>query len=265
MENVITSKSNEKAKFIKALNDKKGRIKNNCFYLEGIKVVNEVLDKKQAINLKFIACSKEILEKVNGGNNILERLKNYRNLEVIYFSKEVFESLTDTKTPQGILAVIEIPKYDRINDKGNILILDKIQDAGNIGTIIRSADAFGIDTIVCTKGTADCYSPKVLRSTMGSILREKIIYLDDYDINEIKNIGYTIVGTVLDDKSISLENLKISKKMAFVMGNEANGISNEVKKLCDIFVKIPMTENAESLNVAVAASIILYKQFEKNE
>lgn len=261
MENVITSKSNEKAKFIKSLNDKKGRIKNNCFYLEGIKVVNEVLDKKEAINFKFIACSKEILENVNGGNNILERLKKYRNLEVIYFSKEVFESLTDTKTPQGILAVIEIPKYDKINDKRNILILDKIQDAGNIGTIIRSADAFGIDTIVCTKGTADCYSPKVLRSTMGSILREKIIYLDN--INEIKNIGYTIVGTVLDDKSITLENLKISKKMAFVMGNEANGISNEVKKLCDIFVKIPMTGNAESLNVAVATSIILYKQFEK--
>lgn len=263
MENVITSKSNEKAKFIKSLNDKKGRIKNNCFYLEGIKVVNEVLDKKEAINLKFIACSKEILENVNGGNNILERLKNYRNLEVIYFSKEVFESLTDTKTPQGILAVIEIPKYDKINDKGNILILDKIQDTGNIGTIIRSADAFGIDTIVCTKGTVDCYSPKVLRSTMGSILREKIIYLDN--INEIKNIGYTIVGTVLDDKSISLENLKISKKMAFVMGNEANGISDEIKNLCDIFVKIPMTGNAESLNVAVATSIILYKQFEKNE
>ena len=90
MENIITSKSNEKAKFIKSLNDKKGRIKNNCFYLEGIKVVNEVLDKKEAINLKFIACSKEILENVNGGNNILERLKKYRNLEVIYFSKEVF-------------------------------------------------------------------------------------------------------------------------------------------------------------------------------
>lgn len=263
MVNVITSKSNEKAKVIKSLNDKKGRIKNNCFYLEGIKVVNEVLDKKEAINIKFIACSKEILENVNGGNNILERLKNYINLEVIYFSKEVFEILTDTKTPQGILAVIEIPKYDKINSKGNILILDKIQDAGNIGTIIRSADAFGIDTIVCTKGTVDCYSPKVLRSTMGSILREKIIYLDD--IHEIKNIGYMIVGTVLDDKSISLENLKISKKMAFVMGNEANGISDEIKNLCDVFVKIPMTGNAESLNVAVATSIILYKQFEKNE
>ena len=165
----------------------------------------------------------------------------------------------------GYIYHIKDDFFDKINDKGNILILDKIQDTGNIGTIIRSADAFGIDTIVCTKGTVDCYSPKVLRSTMGSILREKIIYLDDDDINEIKNIGYTIVGTVLDDKSISLENLKISKKMAFIVGNEANGISDEIKNLCDIFVKIPMTGNAESLNVAVATSIILYKQFEKNE
>ena len=261
MNTVITSKSNEKAKFIKSLNDKKGRKKNNAFYLEGIKVVNEVLDRKEAINILFIACSKEILENVNGGNNILERLKNFKGIEFIYFSKEVFESLTDTKTPQGILSVIEIQKYENINDEGNILVLDKVQDAGNMGTIIRSADAFGINTIVCTRGTVDVYSPKVLRSTMGSILREKIIYLDD--INRLKENEYTLVGAVLDEKSISLENLKISKKMAFVIGNEANGLSDEIKKECDIFVKIPMTGNAESLNVAVATSIILYKQFEK--
>ena len=261
MNTVITSKSNEKAKYIKSLNDKKGRQKNNAFYLEGIKVVNEVLDRKEAINILFIACSKEILENVNGGNNILERLKNHKDIEIIYFSKEVFESLTDTKTPQGILAVLEIPNYDKINEEENILVLDKVQDAGNMGTIIRSADAFGIKTIVCTKGTVDVYSQKVLRSTMGSILREKIIYLDDISI--LKEKGYTLVGTVLDEKSISLENLKISKKMAFIMGNEANGISKEIKKLCDIFVKIPMTGNAESLNVAVATSIILYKQFKK--
>lgn len=261
MNTVITSKSNEKAKFIKSLNDKKGRQKNNAFYLEGIKVVNEVLDKKEAINKMFIACSKEILENVNGGNEILKRLEKYKNLDVINFSKEVFENLTDTKTPQGILAVLEIPKYDKVSEDSNILILDKVQDAGNMGTIIRSADAFGIKTIVCTKGTVDVYSPKVLRSTMGSILREEIIYLDD--INRLKENGYTLVGAVLDEKSISLENLKISKKMAFVMGNEANGLSDEIKKECDIFVKIPMTGNAESLNVAVATSIILYKQFEK--
>lgn len=263
MNTVITSKSNEKAKYIKSLNDKKGRQENNCFYLEGIKVVNEVLDRKEAINILFIACSKEILENVNGGNNIIKRLESYKDIEIIYFSKEVFETLTDTKTPQGILAVLKIPKYDKTNEDGNILVLDRIQDAGNMGTIIRSADAFGIKNIICTKGTVDAYSPKVLRSTMGSILRENIVYLDDLKI--LKKIGYTIIGTVLNEKSISLENLKKSKKMAFVMGNEANGISDEIKKLCDVFVKIPMSGNAESLNVAVATAIILYKQFEKNE
>ena len=229
MENVITSKSNEKAKYIKSLNDKKGRQKEKAFYLEGVKVVNEVLDKRQAINLKFIACSKEILQNVNGGDKILKRIENKKNVFV---------------------------------DKGkNVLILDKIQDAGNIGTIIRTADAFGIDTVICTKGTVDIYSQKVLRSTMGSILREKIIYTDD--ISFLKEKGYKLIGTVLDEKSISLEKFDFSKKCAFVMGNEANGISDEIKSICNEFVKIPMTGNAESLNVAVATSIILYSAYKK--
>ena len=186
MENVITSKSNEKAKYIKSLNDKKGRQKEKAFYLEGVKVVNEVLDKRQAINLKFIACSKEILQNVNGGDKILKRIENKKN--VIYFSQEVFESISDTKTPQGILAVIGIPENEFVDKGKNVLILDKIQDAGNIGTIIRTADAFGIDTVICTKGTVDIYSQKVLRSTMGSILREKIIYTED--ISFLKEKGY---------------------------------------------------------------------------
>lgn len=259
MENVITSKSNEKAKYIKSLNDKKGRQKEKAFYLEGVKVVNEVLDKRQAINLKFIACSKEILQNVNGGDKILKRIENKKN--VIYFSQEVFKSISDTKTPQGILAVIGIPENEFVDKGKNVLILDKIQDAGNIGTIIRTADAFGIDTIICTKGTVDVYSQKVLRSTMGSILREKIIYTDD--ISFLKEKGYKLIGTVLDEKSISLEKFDFSKKCAFVMGNEANGISDEIKSICNEFVKIPMTGNAESLNVAVATSIILYSAYKK--
>ncbi len=261
MNEIITSKSNEKAKFIKSLNEKKGRRINNCFYLEGIKVVNEVLDCKKAIDIMFIACSKEILKKLNGGDNILKRLDNILNIEVVEFSKNVFENITDTKTPQGILAVLKIPKYEENFGNENILILDKVQDAGNIGTIIRTADAFGIKNIICTNGTVDAYSPKVVRSTMGSILREKIFYLDD--INKLKEMGYTIVGSVLDDKSIPLKNLKITKKMAFVMGNESNGISEKIKKICDIFVKIPINDSVESLNVAIATAIILYKNFEK--
>ena len=253
---VITSKSNEKAKFIRSLNDKKGRQKNGCFYLEGIKVVNEVIERRGAINLRFIAYSEEILINVNGGKEILNKIKKIQNK--ISFSKDVFNTLTDTKTPQGILAVLEV-----LNDE-NILVLDKVQDLGNLGTIIRSADAFGIKQIICTSGTADVYSPKVLRSTMGSILREKITYIDNLQkLEELKKYGFAIVGTTLNEKSISIEKFDFSKKSIFVMGNEANGISKEIEKICDYFIKIPMTGNAESLNVGVATSIILYKQFKK--
>ena len=116
---VITSKSNEKAKFIRSLNDKKGRKKNGCFYLEGIKVVNEVIERKRAINLRFIAYSEEILINVNGGKEILNKIKKIQNK--ISFSKDVFNTLTDTKTPQGILAVLEFkndtPKVMRIRQE----------------------------------------------------------------------------------------------------------------------------------------------------
>lgn len=256
---VITSKSNEKAKFIRSLNDKKGRQKNGCFYLEGIKVVNEVIERRGAINLRFIAYSEEILINVNGGKEILKKIQNK-----ISFSKDVFNTLTDTKTPQGILAVLEFTNELEVLNDENILVLDKVQDLGNLGTIIRSADAFGIKQIICTSGTADVYSPKVLRSTMGSILREKITYIDNLQkLEELKKYGFAIVGTTLNEKSISIEKFDFSKKSIFVMGNEANGISKEIEKICDYFIKIPMTGNAESLNVGVATSIILYKQFKK--
>lgn len=259
---VITSKSNEKAKFIRSLNDKKGRQKNGCFYLEGIKVVNEVIERRGAINLRFIAYSEEILINVNGGKGILNKIKKIQNK--ISFSKDVFNTLTDTKTPQGILAVLEFTNELEVLNDENILVLDKVQDLGNLGTIIRSADAFGIKQIICTSGTADVYSPKVLRSTMGSILREKITYIDNLQkVEELKKYGFAIVGTTLNEKSISIEKFDFSKKSIFVMGNEANGISKEIEKICDYFIKIPMTGNAESLNVGVATSIILYKQFKK--
>lgn len=264
MKQVITSKSNEKVKFIKSLNEKKGRQKNNCFYLEGIKVVNEVLDGIEAINIKFIAYSKEILQNTNGGNIILDKINRREDVLQLEFPKNIFEDLTDTKTPQGILAVLNKPQKNEISQEGNILVLDRIQDAGNLGTIIRTADAFGINQIICIDGTVDVYSPKVVRSTMGSILRTKTIYIEDLKkLNELKNFGYEIIGTTLDKKSVFLDEIDFSKKYIFIMGNEANGISDEIKQICDIFAKIPMTENAESLNVAVATSIILYKQFKK--
>lgn len=265
MNSMIISKSNEKVKFIKSLNDKKNRQKSKCFYLEGIKVISEVL-KSKAINLKFIAYSKELILNANGGNLLLRQI-NKLNEDIVYeFSKSVFESVVDTKAPQGVLAVLEIPNNIITNENENILLLDRVQDAGNLGTIIRSADAFNISQIICMNGTVDTYSPKVLRSTMGSILREKIIYFDNVKkIIELKKKGYIIVGTVLDENSILIENLNFQKKYIFIMGNEANGISKELRDICDIFVKISMCDSTESLNVSVATSILLYEQFKNKK
>lgn len=263
----IFSKSNDNVKFIRSLNEKKFRNKENAFYLEGVKVVNEILDKDKAIDIMFIAYSKSILLTTKGGEELLERIEKNSNIKSIDFEEKVFKYMTDTVNPQGVLAVIKIPKYDLEielkNSTKNIVILDKVQDLGNIGTIIRSCNAFDIDLIVCTNGTADVYSPKAVRATMGGILNTKIIYLDELkDILLLKNFGYNIVTTSLN-ATCELNSLDYTKKYAFVMGNEANGVSQEVASLSDLYIKIPMTDKIESLNVGVATSIILYEQYKK--
>lgn len=267
MEN-ITSKSNQKVKYIKSLNEKKFRQKYNEYYLEGIKVVSELLDmyNKKAVDIISIAYSYDILTKLNGGLEILDKLEKINSIEIFNMSKEVFESMTDTVSPQGVLAVLKIPNksLSDINNNSNILILDRLQDAGNVGTIIRTADSFDVRNIVCLEGTVDVFSPKVLRSTMASIFRVNIIQIEntnlDECINKIKDKGYNIIGTSLQTHTYVSKDI-FKDKCAFVVGNEANGISDTIIKSCDRLIKIPMSDSAESLNVACATSIILYEQF----
>lgn len=264
--NTIFSKSNDKVKFIKNLNEKKYRNKTNSFYLEGVKVVNEILDK--AIDIEFIAYSKSILCTTNGGKELLNRIESI-DVEVLDFDENIFKYVTDTVNPQGVLVVLKMPEYnlkeELEKEDGNILILDKIQDPGNMGTIIRSSNAFGVNVIICIKDTVDCYSPKVLRSTMGGILNTKIIYVEDYSfLNVLKESGYEIVATSLNANT-SLETLNYKNKYAFAMGNEANGISKELENNSNISIKIPMEDKIESLNVSVATSIILYEQYKNKK
>lgn len=260
----ILSKANDNVKFISGLNEKKFRNKNKAFYLEGVKVVNEILDKKKAIDIMFIAYSKSILVATNGGKELLERIEK-EDVKALDFDSKIFEYMTDTVNPQGVLVVCKIPEYNLDEEiqknTGNILVLDQVQDLGNLGTIIRSANAFDISLIICTLGTADVYSPKTLRSTMGGILNTSIVYVKDNVemINTLKNNGYKVVTTSLQAKG-GLEQIT-KEKYAFVMGNEANGVSNEIMDMSDMYVKIPMSDKIESLNVGVATSIILYEQY----
>lgn len=265
---VITSKNNYNVKFIRSLNGKKDRIKSNCYYLEGIKVINEILEGKKAIDVKFIAYSSIILERINGGSDLLRKMQTVANIKKIEFSPEIFEYITDTKTPQGILAVINIREksYEELlNTSNNILLLDKVQDPGNIGTIIRTCDAFNIHDIIYLNGTGDIYSPKTVRSTMGSILRVDFSKITEEELATFKDVatnnGYEIVGTSLSTDNYLKKNKFNKCNNIIVFSNEANGISDSVKNICTKLVKINMSDSAESLNVGIAAGIVLYKLY----
>lgn len=268
---MITSKSNEHVKLCISLKNKKYREKYSKYLIEGIKLVGEMIDSEWGKNSssEFIIYSPEIVENLNNGKHLLDKISN-SDIKAIDVSKEIYNLITDTETPQGVAAVVNLPTYNLKDVKPNIkaqeqfLVLDKIQDAGNLGTIIRTAVTFGIKNIICIKGTVDCYSPKVVRSTMGAIQKLNLYYIDELDFinvaKELKNNGYVLVGTHLKATEY-LHELKQKQNRVFVMGNEANGMSDNIAKLCDNLIKIPMEENQESLNVAIATSICLYDSY----
>ena len=253
---VITSKENETVKTIKKLKDKKYRDETGLYIIEGTKMLEEAIEEKARIR-KIIICE-ECLKAGDLEQKVLYEIAKYN---CIYVNSKVFNSLTDVVAPQGIMAVIEKPNKDiKIKyDQDIILALDGIQDPGNLGTILRTADSVNLKQIIVTKNTADSYNPKVVRSTMGAILRIKIIETDDLakTLKEAKKNKFKIVATSLDTNN-SIYDIDYNKKV-IVIGNEANGVSKEIQELADNKVKIPMLGKTESLNASVATGIILYE------
>jgi len=241
---IITSRDNQTIKDIIKLKDKKYRDKS--FIVEGIKQVDEAIKEKSRI------------EKIVLSENFLEKEK-YKDFETIEVPEKLFNEMTDTITPQGILAVVSKKENMEIDySKDFILILDNIQDPGNLGTIIRTADSCDLGQIVVSKDTVDSYSPKVIRSTMGSSFRINVIEKDLKEaIEEIKSHGYKVIVTSLQtDKSIYDVDYS---KTAIIIGNEANGVRENILNKADLKVKIPMLGKTESLNASVAASIMMYE------
>ena len=182
------------------------------------------------------------------------------NIKIYELKNELFTQLVSTENTQGIIAVVNI--NNSIKDiKGDFYLLcDKVQDPGNLGTIIRTAHAAGVNAIILTKGTVDIYNDKTIRSTMGSIFYVPIIY--DNDLSFLKNLkdeGFSLVATSLEESKNFFEE-DLSGKVILSVGNEGNGISEEIFELADKKVKIPMPGGAESLNVGVATSIILFEK-----
>ncbi len=261
---VISSKDNEIIKHIKKLKDKKYRDLNNEYIIEGVKIIKEAINEKANIK-KVIIC--DDCEKTSSIPK--ELMYEVAKQDCIFVTSKLFESLTDVTNPQGILAIVEKNTVKSSSNVENekeidynqdiIVVLDDIQDPGNLGTILRTLDSIGINQILVSKGTADSYNPKVVRSTMGAIFRVKIIECEELEktLKDIKKHKFEIVVTSLQAKD-SIYDIDYKKKV-IVIGNEANGVEEKIQNLANKKVKIPMLGKSESLNAAVATGIILYE------
>ena len=262
---VISSKDNEFIKHVKKLKDKKYRDINQEFVIEGIKLIREAIEENADIK-QIIICDNCLNSDVIPKELMYEIAK----YECVYVTEKIFRTITDVNTPQGLLAIIgRNSTENEINYNQDIIVaLDDIQDPGNLGTILRTVDSIGLNQILVSKGTADCYNPKVVRSTMGAIFRIKIIECDNLTttLQEARYHQYKVIVTSLQTEN-SVYDIKYNKKVV-VMGNEANGVSAEIQNLADEKIKIPMLGKTESLNASVATGIVLYeyvRQKIKNE
>ena len=238
---LYSSINNEKIKNIKKLNTKKYRDEKNLYLVEGEHLVKEAYE-----------------------NNVLEELILLENtninldIKTSYVTKNVLNFISNLDTPNGILGIC---KKKENTLKGNkIVILEDIQDPGNLGTIIRSSVAFNVDTLVLSSNTVDLYNPKVIRATQGMLFKLNIIIENDLEnlIKNLKQNNYTIYTTNVKNGN-SLKTIEKKDKVAIIMGNEGSGVSDKLNSLADKYLYIDMNKNCESLNVAVATSIILYE------
>lgn len=240
---LITSLDNEKIKNLSKLKKKKYRDLTNTYLVEGMHLVLE-------------AFKAEVLDEII----LLDGEVVPFDIAHTFVTLEVMRKLSGMDTPSNIVGVCHKKESNGI--VGNrILLLDEVQDPGNLGTIIRSAVAFNIDTIILSENTVDLYNPKVLRSTQGMYCHVNVISMNAKDaIDELKNRGIVVYGTNVEyGVDVRLLDSKSKKKFCLIMGNEGNGVRLDIQKMCDKNLYINMNSQVESLNVAIACSILLYE------
>lgn len=254
---IITSTSNEKIKRVTMLvNNAKARRKEGLFAVEGLRIASEIPEGvlEECYVSEGFAAEHEISE-----------VFGYET-DTVVVSSAVFKKMSDTQNPQGILCVCR--KNEETADdflagrrigELRLLILEGIQDPGNLGTMIRTAEGAGFDAIIADENTVDVYNPKVTRSTMGSLFRMPVIYTQDLPafIDDIKQSSVTVYAAHLDGKK-SYREVRYGSRIAFLIGNEGAGLSDEITKKADELVRIPMQGKLESLNAAVAAALLMY-------
>ena len=251
---MITSTSNAQVKYLLQLQKKsKARNEEKVFLVEGIRM--------------FVEVPAERVEKVYVSETFYNKKKeeiDFSNYKMEILSDTVFQYVSDTKTPQGILCVVKQKEYDvkKLLEAKNphFMVLDNLQDPGNLGTIVRTAEGAGVDAVFMSKDTVDIYNPKVIRSTMGSIYRMPVVYVEDLIalLEAFKAKGIKSYAAHLEGKN-SYDQESYNEGTAILIGNEGNGLREEVSNAADIWVKIPMLGQVESLNAAIAAPVMMFE------
>ena len=245
----INSLDNSTIKKIKKLKQRKYREEEKKFLAEGRKF----LDFAYTPDLIILKENFEDFE------NITTKLERFDCRKIVVNDK-IFKDLTSQENSQGVILVYPYCEANIEKINNNIIVLDKVQDPGNLGTIIRVADAAGFKDIILSKGSVDCYNEKCVRSSMGSIFNMNIVYMEELQLIQfLKEKKYKFLVTALENNSIEYTDITLSEKNAIIFGSEGNGVSDNFLKVADETVIIPIYGSAESLNVAMASGIILYK------
>ena len=233
--------SKNQFKLITSLSQKKYRQKHKLFIAEGIKVVQELL--KSSFEVETLFCTDDFSSEIS-------------DEQIVRISEGDLKKISNLKTPNKVLGLFKIPDEKSAKNKNLIIALDAVNDPGNLGTIIRLCDWFGVDELICSKDTVDCYNQKVVQASMGSLTRISIRYVDLAGYLSETKLPTFIAD--MDGENVYKANLP--KEGILIMGNEANGVSSEIKKLITNKISIPRfgeTQKTESLNVATATAILL--------
>lgn len=244
---IITSLQNKLIKYYASLKLKKNRDNEKLFLIENEDVLKEALDANLVKTILYIK----------------DKPFDNENVEYIEVTEEIIKKLSSQTTPGKFIAVCYFLKENKSVGK-KVIVLDGVQDPGNVGTILRSALAFGFDEMLLSNDSIDIYNDKFIRASKGSIFHMNIKRLDiQNELLNRKACGYQIISTSLDDKSVNYDHASYQDKLCLIVGNEGQGISKEIFALSTLKVYIPMSEMMESLNVGVAASIVMSKIYNK--
>lgn len=259
---VISSRSNEKLKYLRKLGNKPFRDNEKAFSIEGTKLFLEAFQSQLIFRQIFM--TEQWFDSQNECIQDSIALLNANGVSIVVVINEIFNSISTMNQSEGVISIVNKIEFEP-SDFMKYVLLDDVQDPFNVGTIIRTADAAGIDCVITSRKTADIYNEKVLRGSMGSVFHIPVIQVDSLSeyAQLLKNRKITIIGTSLEGDSL-WQRQPIKTPYAIVLGNESQGISYEMSQLCDILLKIPILGNAESLNVSTAAGIILYDILREN-